>query len=128
MPDLWMEFTSFMKVDADSDGALVHWNRNRALSRTQMSDYLVSSGHIDLAANAANTTVSMGDVGTGHFLYLESNVDLFTFNLGSATEIPLSQRISSQPAIVQMMTEFTAIKVTAGTNAGRLTYLIAGVE
>lgn len=128
MPDLWVNFQTRLKVAADSAGLEVLWNRDKNIVRSQVADLLCTSGVMDLAASSSGNTVPLGDITTGQILYCEANVDGFTFNIGGSFEIPLNQVITGQPACSLMMTSFTVITVSSGTDAGRFTYFIAGVD
>ena len=48
MPDQWLKLGFKLKVTADSDGEELSFLRDVVLNRTQLANYIVVSGHIDM--------------------------------------------------------------------------------
>ena len=125
MPSQWVTFGLQLMTSSDLRGENVNFKRVKALAQTALTNLLCSSGNFDIGATDTET-VPMGDIATGHFLYIETNVDGIGFTMASGTLTQVAKRVTNENAFALLMTEFTGLTVTAGANAGRVTYCILG--
>jgi len=129
MANLFINVGARLIVSADANQDEILFLKAIEYPITEVTDLLITSGSFEFGTAESDLSISMGDISTGHFLWVEYSVDGLSFKLSGTgnTAITLSRRISGRNSFGFLMGSFTSLHVST-TAAGRFTYAIAGAD